>query len=193
MHTMESEKKVGRPRKKIPIADVAMAEAVAEPPPPPKRKINIKKAATETPATDTPATDTPATDTPATDTPATDTPATDTPATDTPARKRKINIKKAATDTPLDATLVTPAVPSKRKINIKPAPLRGETVIAKVAPGFPLIVTETVTVKVTPLTLDGRSLYYNSAKGKVYDLKFKYIGRLKDGAIVPFPDSDVET
>ena len=170
---MESEKKVGRPRKKIPIADVAMAEAVAQAPPPPKRKINIKKAATDTPATDTPA--------------------TDTPATDTPARKRKINIKKAATDTPLDATLVTPAVPSKRKINIKPAPLRGETVIAKVAPGFPLIVTETVTVKVTPLTLDGRSLYYNSAKGKVYDLKFKYIGRLKDGAIVPFPDSDVET
>jgi len=168
MHTMESEKKVGRPRKKIPIADVVMAEAVAEPPPPPKRKINIKKAATDTPATDTP------------------------PAA-TPARKRKINIKKAATDTPLDATLATPAVPSKRKINIKPAPLRGETVIAKVAPGFPLIVTETVTVKVTPLTLDGRSLYYNSAKGKVYDLKFKYIGRLKDGAIVPFPDSDVET
>lgn len=170
---MESERKVGRPRKKIPIAEVAAtAEPVAAEPPPPKRKINIKKKdAAAAPAEATVA-------------------ATAT-ATVAVAPKRKINIKKKDAPVPLDATL--PAAPSKRKINIKPAPVQGETVIAKVSPGFPLIVAETVTVKVTPITVDGRSLYYNSAKGKVYDLKFKYLGRLKDDAIVAFPDSDVET
>jgi hypothetical protein len=131
---MEAEKKVSRPRKKIPIAGVA-APVAAEPPPPPKRKIAIAGAPTVKP----------------------------------------------------------PPAPSKRKINIKPAPVQGETISAKIAPGFPLIVAETVTVKVTPLTVDGRTVYYNAAKGKVYDLKFKYLGRLKDGAIVAFPDSDAET
>ena len=134
MYTMETEKKVGKPRKKIPIsstAPVAAAPATAPVAAPAKRKINIKAAAAPT--------------------------------------------------------------PSKRKINIKPAAIQGETVLAKITPGFPLIVAETVTVKVTPLTLDGRSLYYNSAKGKVYDLKFKYLGRLKDGSIISFPDSDAET
>ena len=140
LYTMEAEKKVGRPRKKIPIAGVA-GPVAAEPPPPPKRKINIK------------------------------------------AKAPPVE----------DAAAVKPPAPSKRKINIKPAPVQGETISAKIAPGFPLIVAETVTVKVTPLTVDGRTVYYNAAKGKVYDLKFKYLGRLKDGAIVPFPDSDAET
>jgi len=134
MHTMEPEKKVGRPRKKIPIAPVAAAEPVAEP---------VVEPAAAAPS------------------------------------KRKINIKPAA------------RVP--KKINIKPAPLQGETLLARVSPGFPLSVADTVTVKVTPLTVDGRSVYYNAAKGKVYDLKFKYLGRLKDGSIVSFPDSDAET
>jgi len=136
---MEGEKKVGRPRKKIPIASAPAAAA-----------------ATAAPAA--------------------------------PAPKRKINIKPKATT---DAS--APAAPPKRKINIKPVAVQGESALAKVAPGFPLSVAETVTVKVTPLTVDGRSVYYNAAKGKVYDLKFKYLGRLKDGAIVSFPDSDAET
>jgi hypothetical protein len=140
MYTMETEKKVGRPRKKIPITSSAVAEAA------PAEPVAAEPVVAAKPS------------------------------------RRKINIKAAG----------APA-PSKRKINIKPAAVQGETVLAKISPGFPLIVAETVTVKVTPLTVDGRSLYYNAAKGKVYDLKFKYLGRLKEGAIISFPDSDAET
>jgi len=44
-------------------------------------------------------------------------------------------------------------------------------------------------IKVSKREIDGRSLYLGP-KDKVYDLKFKYLGRLKDDAIVSFPDSD---
>jgi hypothetical protein len=104
-------------------------------------------------------------------------------------QKRKIKIQGA----PVAATEPAPAVAPKpkKKVNIKPA-VAQSTAIAQVTPGFPLIATETVTIKVSPITIDGRSLYYNSNKGKVYDLKFKYLGRLKGEKIVAFPDSDAE-
>jgi len=44
-------------------------------------------------------------------------------------------------------------------------------------------------IKVRKREIDGRSLYVGP-KDKVYDLKFKYLGRLKDEKIVDFPDSD---
>jgi hypothetical protein len=44
-------------------------------------------------------------------------------------------------------------------------------------------------IKVRRREIDGRSLYLGP-KDKVYDLKFKYLGRLKEEAIVSFPDSD---
>lgn len=47
-------------------------------------------------------------------------------------------------------------------------------------------------IHVRKVEVDGRSLYLESTKEKLYDLKFKYIGRLKDGAIHSFPDSDKE-
>jgi hypothetical protein len=40
--------------------------------------------------------------------------------------------------------------------------------------------------------VDERKLYLAPKKQKLYDLKFKYIGRLKDGKIVAFPDSDAD-
>jgi len=102
-------------------------------------------------------------------------------------QKRKIKIQGA----PVAATEPVPLPKPKKKVNIKPA-VAQSTAIAQVTPGFPLIATETVTIKVSPITIDGRSLYYNSNKGKVYDLKFKYLGRLKGEKIVAFPDSDAE-
>jgi hypothetical protein len=44
-------------------------------------------------------------------------------------------------------------------------------------------------IKVRRREIDGRSLYVGP-KDKVYDLKFKYLGRLKEDAIASFPDSD---
>jgi hypothetical protein len=34
--------------------------------------------------------------------------------------------------------------------------------------------------------------YLDSKKDKLYDMKFKYVGRLKDGAVVSYPDSDAD-
>jgi hypothetical protein len=51
---------------------------------------------------------------------------------------------------------------------------------------------ETITIPVRKRTIDGRELYLDPKKDKLYDLKFKYVGRLKDGAIVAHPDSDAE-
>ena len=46
-------------------------------------------------------------------------------------------------------------------------------------------------IRVRKHEIDGRSLYLGP-KDKVYDLKFKYLGRLKGGSIISFPDSDQE-
>jgi hypothetical protein len=53
-------------------------------------------------------------------------------------------------------------------------------------------VDEILTIPVRKTTVDGRDLYLDGAKDKLYDLKFKYLGRLKEGAIVAHPDSDAE-
>lgn len=55
-----------------------------------------------------------------------------------------------------------------------------------------LPVDSIVTIQVRKTEVDGRSLYLDPRKEKLYDLKFKYIGRLKDGQIHSFPDSDAE-
>lgn len=47
-------------------------------------------------------------------------------------------------------------------------------------------------VKVRKTEVDGRSLYLDPAKDKLYDLKFNYVGRLKDGGVVDHPDSDAD-
>ena len=46
-------------------------------------------------------------------------------------------------------------------------------------------------IRVRNHEIEGRSVYLGQ-KDKVYDLKFKYLGRLKGGSIVAFPDSDQE-
>jgi hypothetical protein len=56
----------------------------------------------------------------------------------------------------------------------------------------PLPVEEVFHVKIRKQEVDGRALYLDPQKNKLYDLKLNYIGRLKDGAIVSFPDSDAE-
>jgi hypothetical protein len=49
-----------------------------------------------------------------------------------------------------------------------------------------------VHIKVRKQEVDGRMFYLDPKKDKLYDMKFKYVGRYKDGAIVSHPDSDTE-
>ena len=49
-----------------------------------------------------------------------------------------------------------------------------------------------VEVNVRKQEVDGRMFYLDPKKDKLYDMKLKYVGRLKDGAIVSHPDSDAE-
>jgi phage protein D len=51
---------------------------------------------------------------------------------------------------------------------------------------------EVVRITVEKREVDGRSLYLDPAKDKLYDMKFKYVGRLKEGAIADHPDSDAD-
>ena len=85
----------------------------------------------------------------------------------------------------------------------KPAPVKAAPVKKrqpKVAPTSPIGVicqdelpVEAIRqIKVRRYEVDGRSLYLGP-KDKLYDLKFKYLGRLKDDTIISFPDSDEDT
>ena len=47
-------------------------------------------------------------------------------------------------------------------------------------------------IKVRKQEVDGRMFYLDPRKDKLYDMKFKYVGRLKDGANVDYPDSDAD-
>jgi hypothetical protein len=52
-----------------------------------------------------------------------------------------------------------------------------------------------VKISVKKAEIDGRSVYLESSKGKVYDLKFNYIGRFnssEDRIDATYPDSDAE-
>jgi hypothetical protein len=106
---------------------------------------------------------------------------------------RKIKTKKAAAPVepvePAEPVAAAPAPPTKSLIR-KRKPVDGAPV-AKINPE--LVPVEKVhEIKVRMIDLDGRNLYLDPLKEKLYDLKFKYLGRLKDGAIVSFPDSDAD-
>ena len=64
--------------------------------------------------------------------------------------------------------------------------------VAKVEGSVDVSEHDVVQIKVRKQEVDGRMFYLDPKKDKLYDLKFKYMGRLKDGAIVSHPDSDTE-
>jgi len=82
-----------------------------------------------------------------------------------------------------------PPVPVKRIIKKKVPTVNGPPVAFIPHPEKELPVESVIHITVKKIEVDGRSMYI-AAKEKLYDLKFKYVGRLKDDAIVPFPDSD---
>jgi hypothetical protein len=93
-----------------------------------------------------------------------------------------------------------PPAPVAAAAPVKKAPRKGPkakeavATVAAVATLDPveLPVEDTHEVYVRVVEVDERKLYLAPKKQKLYDLKFKYIGRLKDGKIVAFPDSDAD-
>jgi len=84
-----------------------------------------------------------------------------------------------------------PAAP-KRRANVKKT-------VGGIEPRFrvegpPVDISEhtVIHIKVRKVEVDGRQFFLDPKKDKLYDLKCKYVGRLKDGAIVAHPDSDAE-
>jgi hypothetical protein len=85
------------------------------------------------------------------------------------------------------AQIAAPIVKAKKRI-IKPVGSLPVAVLRVEPTELPVESIREIHVRRTEV--DGRALYLASKKEKLYDLKFKYIGRLKDGKIVAFPDSD---
>jgi len=117
-----------------------------------------------------------------------------------PGKARKVKAKakvEAPTEAPPEVkaekilenlpTVKAPPAP-KRRVNAKKQILpqgivEGEIDISE---------HEIVRITVEKREVDGRSLYLDPVKDKLYDMKFKYVGRLKEGAIVDHPDSDAD-
>ena len=100
--------------------------------------------------------------------------------------------KPKAAEAALDALPVVaaaPAAPVKRRANVK----KPKDAKAQVEGPVVDISDHTVIhVKVRKVQVNEVDYYLDSKKDKLYDMKFRYAGRLKDGAIVAHPDSDAE-
>ena len=123
------------------------------------------------------------------------------PITDTPVKKtraKKTVVKAVAAEVPAAAVVVpavVPVVPAvvPKKFN----PRKKAVAVAKPVIGIveakPLddVTVEKIAVRKTDI--GGRALYVSSKKDKVYDLKFKYLGRWnrrEDTVDTSYPDSD---
>ena len=103
--------------------------------------------------------------------------------------KKKVKTT-APTIAPVVKAPVVKAQPKKRQPKqVAAAPESVAPVAIIPSPAQELPVENVREIKVRKREIDGRSLYLGP-KDKVYDLKFKYLGRLKDEKIVDFPDSD---
>ena len=95
---------------------------------------------------------------------------------------------------PVPPVAVAAAAPVKKAPRKAPKAKEAVATVAAVATLDPveLPVEDTHEVYVRVVEVDERKLYLAPKKQKLYDLKFKYIGRLKDGKIMAFPDSDAD-
>ena len=78
----------------------------------------------------------------------------------------------------------------KRRANVKKPTVQQP--VAKVEGSVDVSDHDVVQIKVQKQEVDGRMFYLDSKKDKLYDMKFKYVGRLKDGAVISYPDSDAD-
>ena len=120
------------------------------------------------------------------------------PITDAPVKKtraKKTVVKAAAAPAVVPAVIpVVPAVIPK-KFNPRKKAVAPVKPIIGIVEAKPLddVTVEKITVRKTDI--GGRALYVSSKKDKVYDLKFKYIGRWnrrEDAVDTSYADSDGE-
>lgn len=106
-------------------------------------------------------------------------------------RKMK-TVKKAAIPVAVAPVAAPVPVPVKRRANVK-KPLSDEPLARVEGPVVDISDHTVINIKVRKQEVDGRLYYLDPKKDKLYDMKFKYAGRLKEGAIVNHPDSDAES
>ena len=83
--------------------------------------------------------------------------------------------------------------PVKRKPAVKKASLQQVPIpMTQVVGAIDISDHEVIHISVRKQEVDGRLFYLDSKKDKLYDMKCKYVGRLKDGAVVDYPDSDAD-
>ena len=93
---------------------------------------------------------------------------------------------------PVEAPVpVVQAVKKPKRIAKKVTVAQQAELLVKITNPVPIIPTEILEIEIEKIEIDGRSVWYNREKDKVYDLKYNYLGRKKDDAIdSSFPDSD---
>jgi len=106
-----------------------------------------------------------------------------------PGRKAS---KPVTAEQALEQLPVVPVEPiaPKRRANVKKPTVQQP--VAKVEGSIDVSEHDVIQIKVRKQEVDGRMFYLDSKKDKLYDMKFKYVGRLKDGAVVSYPDSDAD-
>jgi hypothetical protein len=107
-----------------------------------------------------------------------------------PAKARKPRAKKGAAAT-VPAAVPAPAVaPPPKPVKKRQPKMVSSTPVAIIPNPTEVLPVDSIReIRVKKQEVDGRSLYVGP-KDKVYDLKFKYLGRLKEDKIISFPDSD---
>lgn len=117
------------------------------------------------------------------------------------AVKGKRAPKAAAAEAPKPApvepepAVVSPPPPKKRPAPAKKGVPTGlEPPVAVVNATATQIVEDVLKILVRKREIGDRTVFIDTKKGKVYDTKFRYLGRhdVKQDKIVEFPDSDVE-
>lgn len=102
-------------------------------------------------------------------------------------------VAKAEAPTELKAATILENLPT---VKAAPAPKRRVNAKKQILPQAivegEIDLSEYEVVKVKKTEVDGRSLYLDPAKDKLYDMKFNYVGRLKDGGVADHPDSDAD-
>lgn len=103
-----------------------------------------------------------------------------------------VAVAPVAAPVPVAPVAAPVPVPVKRRANVK-KPLSDEPLARVEGPVVDISDHTVINIKVRKQEVDGRLYYLDPKKDKLYDMKFKYAGRLKEGAIVNHPDSDAES
>jgi hypothetical protein len=108
-----------------------------------------------------------------------------------PGEVKKPGRKAAATVLEQLPVVPTAAPVVKRRAQVKKVE-QSVQVVARIEGELNGSDHDIVEINVRKQEVDGRMFYLDPKKDKLYDMKLKYVGRLKDGAIVSHPDSDAE-